>query len=133
MKTAAGTADQNTNGPRGIYTAPGSAVTIPTVASAAKIGISALIGVQLLALLALVAYSYTAPRWTKTLDSYAVASIGMFFPLILPVFLSTLFLLSVLFALFLTITQLRQRTITFRHWASSDFDPLKLKNVGGVV
>jgi hypothetical protein len=134
LKTAAGTADQNTNGPRSIYTAPGSAVTIPIVASAAKIAISALIGVQLLALLVLVAYSYSAPRWTKTLDSYAVASIGMSFPLILPVFISTLFLLSVLFALLLTVNSAASAKDHIPALDQlADFDPLKLKNVGGVV
>lgn len=58
---------------RRLFTSPSSAITKPSKSTAATVVISALIAIQLLALVALACYTYSRPTWTPELDALAVA------------------------------------------------------------
>lgn len=60
----------------GVASNAGKPVPVPSISRTGVIVISVLIGVQQLALLALVAYSFHIPRWTSHLDAFAMLRIG---------------------------------------------------------
>ncbi|KAI0968997.1 hypothetical protein F4678DRAFT_463750 [Xylaria arbuscula] len=63
-------------GPGTLYTAPGSTVHKPRISLAAEIVISVFIGVETLAIIALMLYIRRTPTFTDRLDALVVATIG---------------------------------------------------------
>lgn len=59
-----------------IYRDTGSGVQAPVISTAGIIGISVLLGLFLLTLLALSVYAAWTPRWTRSLDAFAMIRIG---------------------------------------------------------
>lgn len=60
-----------------VYTDPGEDVIIPAISDAGIILGSALLGLQLLLLLSLAVYSSVTPRWSDTLDAFAMMRYGV--------------------------------------------------------
>ncbi|KAK7057883.1 hypothetical protein R3P38DRAFT_2497804 [Favolaschia claudopus] len=61
---------------RPIYTSPGLVLVKPTKSLAGTVLVSLLIGLQLVGMGLLMAYIYSVPTWTRSLDALAVARIG---------------------------------------------------------
>lgn len=62
--------------PNQIWRADGIEVRTPVVSLAAKIAVSVLLGLQAVAVLALVWYVYSVPTWTETLDAMAILRVA---------------------------------------------------------
>lgn len=61
---------------RAITTRAGTAITKPSVSLGVMVGLSALIGLQVFLLLALMVYIYHRPAWTSTMDAMMMAKLG---------------------------------------------------------
>jgi hypothetical protein len=61
---------------RPIFTAPGHNVVFPTVGAAARAAVSALIGLQVLAVLGLLGYATAGRAWSARMDGAAAARMG---------------------------------------------------------
>jgi hypothetical protein len=61
---------------RRIFYSAGAVLTKPKWSLAAIVTVSILIGIQFFGLCALMAYTYFSPRWTDTLDAFAMVRVG---------------------------------------------------------
>lgn len=64
-------------GSRYVYTNPGIAMVIPAISRAGMIVVSSLWAVYIACLLGLAVYSARSPRWTNTLDAFAMMCVGV--------------------------------------------------------
>lgn len=76
LATEAWLTTSNANPTLKVFYDMGADTSVPTISLAGTIVISVLLGTYLISLTALALYSYETPRWTKTLDSFAMMRIG---------------------------------------------------------
>lgn len=75
LNTAASAGGAYTDARR-IFYSSGAVLTKPKWSLGAVVTVSVLIGIQILSLCALMAYTYFYPRWTDTLDGFAMVRVG---------------------------------------------------------